>query len=115
MLADELGIPSFGLRELTLQPGMRNRIDRHREQQKAFLVLRGRLTIVLDDGELELGEGEIAAVAPTVRRQLANRGDEPCIAVAIGAAGTHEVHDGEAFLTWDDHEPKRPSDVPFPE
>ena len=34
------------------------------------------------------------------------------VVVAIGAAGTHRRADGEAFLDWDDTEPRRPEDVP---
>jgi mannose-6-phosphate isomerase-like protein (cupin superfamily) len=115
MLAQALGVTSFGLRQLTLQPGQRNRVHRHREQEEVYLVLAGRLTIELEDGPIELGEGELARVSPQMRRRLANTGEAPVVVVAIGAAGAHERADGEAFHDWDDHEPKNPEDVPLPE
>jgi mannose-6-phosphate isomerase-like protein (cupin superfamily) len=114
MLADQLELTSFGLRQITLQPGQRNRIHRHREQEEVYLVLSGRLTIELEDEPVELGLRELARVPAQVRRRLANNGDEPVVVVAIGAAGTHQRADGEAFLDWDDSEPKRPEDVPLP-
>src|SRR4051794_25656934 len=114
MLAEELQVTSFGLRQITLRPGLRNRIHRHREQEEVYLVLSGRLTIELDDGPLELEAGELARVPAQVRRRLANDGDEPVVLVAIGAAGTHRRGDGEAFVDWEDTEPKRPDDVPLP-
>jgi uncharacterized cupin superfamily protein len=115
VLSEPLGLTSFGLRRLVLQPGQRNRVHRHRDQEEVYVVLDGRLTVVFEDGERELGEGEVARVAPEVRRQLANRSDEPCRLLAIGAAGTHERADAEAFFDWDDTEPKSPQDVPLPE
>jgi len=116
MLGEELGVTTFGFRQITLKPGQRNRVHRHREQEELYLVLSGRLTIELGPDETEeLGERELALVSPDTRRRLANRGDVPCVVVAIGAAGTHERGDGEAFSDWDDTEPKSPQDVPLPE
>src|SRR3954467_7049463 len=109
MLGEELGLKTFGLRQITLKPGQRNRIHRHREQEELYLVLTGRLTIELGPDEVEeLGEGELARVSPDTRRRLANGGDATCTVIAVGAAGTHERGDGEAFLDWDDAEPKSP-------
>lgn len=116
MLGEELGLTSFGLRQLVLRPRGRNRVHRHRDQEEAYLVLRGTLTILLEDGaSQELRVGELARIAAQTRRQLANDRDEPCVVVAIGAAGAHERADGEAFLGWADVEPKLPQDVPLPE
>jgi mannose-6-phosphate isomerase-like protein (cupin superfamily) len=115
MVGEELGLTSFGLRQITLKPGQRNRIHRHREQEEAYVVLSGRLTIEHADGPQDLGPGDVARVAPSVRRRLVNNGSEPCVVIAVGAAGTHERGDGEAFLDWDDTEPKSPQDVPLPE
>jgi mannose-6-phosphate isomerase-like protein (cupin superfamily) len=115
MLAHDLGVTAFGLRQIRLDPGQRNRVHRHRQQEEVYLVLRGRLTIELEGEPLELAENDLARVAPHVRRRLANNGDEPVVVIAIGAAGTHERADGEAFLGWDDTEPKSPGDVPLPD
>lgn len=109
-----LGVTSFGLNQITLQPGQRGRIHRHREQEEVYLVLRGSLTVAFENEELELAEGQAIRVAPATRRQLLNRGDIPCVVVAIGGAGEHVGRDGEAFAAWSDTQGRPPQDVPLP-
>ncbi len=109
-----LGVTSFGLNQLTLQPGQRGRIHRHREQEEVYLVLRGSLTVALEDEEHELGEGQLIRVAPEVRRQLVNRGGSPCVVVAIGGAGEHVGRDGEAFAAWSESAGRPPQEVLLP-
>jgi mannose-6-phosphate isomerase-like protein (cupin superfamily) len=106
---------SVGLNQMTLQPGQRGRIHRHREQEEIYLVLRGVLTLVTEDGELDAGEGELVRVAPEVRRQLANRSARPVVLVAIGAAGEHVGRDGEAFADWTETVGRPPQEVPLPD
>ena len=66
--------------------------------------------------EHTLGRGDAARVAPDVRRQLSNRGDERGSRSSPSAARRpHEGRDGAAFLSWDDDEPKSPADVPLPD
>ena len=109
-----LGVTSFGLNQITLQPGQRGRIHRHREQEEVYLVLRGSLTVAFEDEEHELAAGQLMRVAAATRRQLLNRGDEPCVLVAIGGAGEHESRDGEAFADWSETEGRPPQEVPLP-
>jgi mannose-6-phosphate isomerase-like protein (cupin superfamily) len=109
-----LGVTSFGLNQITLQPGQRGRIHRHREQEEVYLVLRGSLTVAVEDEEHELAEGELIRVGPATRRQLLNRGDTPCVVVAIGGAGEHVSRDGEAFTAWSETEGRPPQEVPLP-
>lgn len=52
------------------------------------------------DAALELAEGRLIRVPPATRRQLLNRGDIPCVLLAIGRAGEHVGRDGEAFGDW---------------
>jgi quercetin dioxygenase-like cupin family protein len=110
-----LGVSSFGLNQITLQPRQRGRIHRHREQEEVYLVLRGTLTVVFEDGERELDEGELIRVSPEVRRQLVNAGDSACVLVAIGGAGEHVGRDGEAFSDWSEREGRPPQEVPLPD
>ena len=42
-LRRELGIESFGLNLLVLEPGQGSRIHRHRHQEEAYVVLEGEL------------------------------------------------------------------------
>ena len=109
-----LGVTSFGLNQITLQPGQRGRIHRHREQEEVYLVLRGLLTVAFEDEEHELAEGQAIRVAPPTRRQLLNRGDRACVVLAIGGAGEHVARDGEAFAAWSETEGRPPQEVPLP-
>jgi mannose-6-phosphate isomerase-like protein (cupin superfamily) len=109
-----LGATSFGLNQITLQPGQRGRIHRHREQEEVYLVLRGSLTVAFEDEEHQLTAGQLIRVAPETRRQLLNRGAEPCVLVAIGGAGEHVGRDGEAFADWSETEGRPPQEVPLP-
>lgn len=115
----ELGVSSFGLNQLVLQPRQRGRIHRHERQEEVYLVLEGTLTVAIEDRaevrETELGEGELLRVAPELRRQLLNRSAERVVLVAIGAYGEHQGRDGEAFESWDAESGAPPQEVPLPE
>lgn len=113
-LRRELGVSSFGMNQIVLLPGQRGRIHRHLRQEEVYLVLEGRLTLLLEDDPTELVEGELIRVAPGVRRQLVNRGPDRLILVALGGAGEHRGRDGEAFASWSDEHPVSPQDLPMP-
>jgi len=110
-----LGVTSFGLNLITLQPGQRGRVHAHQRQEEVFLVLEGTLTLTLVDGEHPLGPGELVRVAPGVRRQLVNRGPERLVLVALGGAGVHEGRDGIAWPSWESTESAPPQEVPLPD
>jgi mannose-6-phosphate isomerase-like protein (cupin superfamily) len=110
-----LGVTSFGINQVLLRAGQRGRIHRHRRQEEVYLVLRGKLTLLVEREELELGEGELIRVAPQVRRQLVNRGPDTLALLALGASGEHEGRDGEAFASWDDEHGTSPQEVPLPD
>jgi uncharacterized cupin superfamily protein len=113
-LRGELGVESFGLNLIRLRPGQRGRIHRHRRQEEVYVVLAGRLTLVLQDEQHELGPHELARVAPDVRRQLVNRGDQPLLLLALGGAEPHEGRDGLAYASWEETEGRPPAEVPLP-
>ena len=110
-----LGVTTFGINQIRLAPGQRGRIHRHREQEEVYLVLTGRLTLWIEGDEHELGPGELARVAPGVRRQLANPHPADLILLALGGAKEHVGRDGEAFRGWEDDDPKPPQEIPLPE
>ena len=116
-LRAELGITTFGLNLLRLRPGQRGRIHRHLQQEEAYLVLEGVLTLETEGEEpRELTRGDVARVAPEVRRRLWNRGDEPVHVIAIGGANEHVGRDGRAWESWDEPGDGRPpQEVPLPE
>jgi oxalate decarboxylase/phosphoglucose isomerase-like protein (cupin superfamily) len=50
-----LGVTSFGINQIVMGPGERNRIHRHRNQEEVYVVLEGTLTLVIE-GEPHDGE-----------------------------------------------------------
>jgi uncharacterized cupin superfamily protein len=110
-----LGVTSFGINQLVLEPGQRGRIHRHERQEEVYLVLEGTLSLLVEGEESTLEAGELARVAPDVRRQLVNRGPGRVVLVALGADGDHAGRDGEAFTSWDATEGAPPQETPLPE
>jgi uncharacterized cupin superfamily protein len=115
-LRNDLGLESFGLNLLRLEPGERSRIHRHEHQEEVYLVLEGTLSLSIEGEEREVAAGGLARVAPDVRRQLINRRSERLRIIALGGATPHEGRDGRAYRSWEETgEGSPPQDVPFPE
>jgi quercetin dioxygenase-like cupin family protein len=110
-----LGVSTFGINQIRLGPGQRGRIHRHTSQEEVYLVLSGTLTLWIEGERHELSPGEIARVAPEVRRQIANPHREDVLLIALGGAQEHVGRDGEAFTSWDDTTGAPPQEVPLPE
>ena len=109
-----IGVSTFGMNVISLQPRQRLRIHRHLRQEEVYVVLEGTLTLSIEGDEHRLGLGEVARVAPAVKRQLANHGPDLCVVLALGGDGVHEGRDGEAFVTWDESSGRPPQEVPLP-
>jgi mannose-6-phosphate isomerase-like protein (cupin superfamily) len=115
-LRRELGVSSFGINLITLQPRERGRIHAHERQEEVYLVIEGQLTLVVEGWEHALGRGELVRVAPPVRRQLVNRGPGRLALLALGGTGEHTGRDGRAWASWDEGGPGRPpQEVPSAE
>jgi uncharacterized cupin superfamily protein len=115
-LRRELGVESFGINLIVLQPGQRSRIHLHEHQEEVYLVLSGQLTLAVEGKEHVLARGCLARVGPSVRRQLVNRAAERVELLALGGAGEHESRDALAWSSWDEEGPgKSPGEVPLPE
>jgi uncharacterized cupin superfamily protein len=113
-LRAELGVETFGLNLIRLEPRQRGRIHAHERQEEVYVVLSGTLTLATADGEHQLGPNEAARVAPGVRRQLVNRGRERVVLLAMGGAEEHQGRDGIAFDEWDSPEGRAPQETPLP-
>jgi uncharacterized cupin superfamily protein len=114
-LRHDLGVGSFGLNLIVLQPGERGRIHAHEHQEEVYLVLEGELTLVVDGDEHRLGPDRLVRVGPSVRRQLVNAGSQRVVLLALGGAGEHVGRDGRAWTSWDEGGPGRaPQDLPLP-
>jgi len=115
-LRRQLGVTSFGMNQIVLQPGQRGRIHRHERQEEVYLVLEGELTLMVEGEPTLLGADSAVRVAPGVRRQLVNAGPERLVLLALGGAGEHVGRDGTAWSDWDEKGPGRPpQEVPLPE
>jgi quercetin dioxygenase-like cupin family protein len=113
-LRRQLGVSSFGMNQIVLEPGQRGRIHRHRNQEEVYLVLEGRLTLMIEGEANELAEGELMRVAPQIRRQLVNLGPGRVVMLAFGGAAEHQGRDGEAFASWEDDSPVSPQELAMP-
>jgi mannose-6-phosphate isomerase-like protein (cupin superfamily) len=113
-LRRQLGVTSLGMNQIVLQPGQRGRIHRHHRQEEVYLVLEGQLALIIEGEESRLREGEIVRVAPSVRRQLVNRGPGRLVLLALGGDGEHHGRDGEAFASWEDEVGVSPQELPLP-
>lgn len=113
-LRAELGVTTFGLNLIVLRPGQAGRIHRHERQEEVYLVLEGELALTIEGEERRLGPGELARVAPDVRRQLANRRPQKLVLLALGGSAQHDGRDGQAYPSWDATESAPPQQVPNP-
>lgn len=115
-LRGELGVTSFGINLLTLQPKQRLRVHLHERQEEVYVVLEGELTLIVEGEEYAVGSGSVARVAPKARRQLTNPGGERVVVLALGGYGEHEGRDARAWTSWDEEgEGRSPQEVPLPE
>lgn len=114
-LRRQLGVSSFGINQLVLQPRQRGRIHRHERQEEVYMVLEGRLSLLVEGEPIELEQGELIRVAPSLRRQLVNRGSDRVVLLALGGDGEHIGRDGEAFASWEDERGAAPQEVPLPD
>ncbi len=113
-LRRELGVSTFGLNLILLQPGQVGRIHRHEHQEEVYLVLDGELSLLIEGEEHLLGRGALARVAPAVRRQLVNRRPQRVVLLALGGATDHTGRDGVAFASWDATEGAPPQEIALP-
>ena len=114
-LRGELGVTTFGLNLIVLQPGERGRIHQHERQEEVYVVLEGTLSLVIEGDERDLGQGELVRVAPAVRRQLVNRGPGRLALLGLGGSQAHDGRDGKAYESWSDSTGRPPQEVPLPE
>ncbi len=116
-LRAELGVGSFGLNHVVLQPGQRGRIHAHEHQEEVYIVLEGTLTLIVDGVTYELKPGGVARVAPDSRRQLVNHHIHPLSLIAIGGMVAHEHagRDGVVFTDWEGPAVGKPQDTPMPD
>lgn len=114
-LRRELGVSTFGLNLILLQPGQVGRIHRHEHQEEVYVVLDGELSLYVEGEEHLLSQGALARVAPNVRRQLVNRRPQRVVLLALGGTADHTGRDGVAYVDWDDSTGASPQEIPLPD
>jgi uncharacterized cupin superfamily protein len=115
-LRRQLGVRSFGMNLIVLEPRQRGRIHAHEHQEEVYAVLEGELTLIVEGAEHRLSRGQVVRVGPAVRRQLVNAGAARLVLLALGGCGEHAGRDGQAWESWDEPGPGRPpQEVPLPE
>ena len=116
-LRRQLGVESFGINLIVLEPRQRGRIHAHDRQEEVYIVLEGELSLHVDGGAVHtLGSGQAVRVGPALRRQLVNAGEQRLVLLALGGSGRHAGRDGGAWEAWEDSGPGRaPQEVPLPE
>ncbi|HWE11246.1 MAG TPA: cupin domain-containing protein [Solirubrobacteraceae bacterium] len=113
-LRRQLGVTSFGMNQIVLQPGQRGRIHLHQRQEEVYVVLEGELALVIEGEESAVTVGELIRVAPGLRRQLVNRGPGRLVLLALGGDGDHQGRDARAFASWEDEAGASPQELPLP-
>jgi len=87
-IAPAAGLTELGASHVTLNPGAwSSQRHWHDDEDEMVIMLTGRAVLVEDDGERELGPGDVAAWPKGVTNghHLINRSDEPSTFIAISA------------------------------
>lgn len=114
-LRRELGVRSFGVNLIVLQPRQRGRIHAHEHQEEVYVVLEGELRLLVEGVEHVLGPDSVARVGAAVRRQLVNAGPGRLVLLALGGSGEHVGRDARAWSSWEDQGPgASPQQTPLP-
>lgn len=86
-LTDPLGLTDFALNYYELEPGdsFAFAYHSHEVQEEVFFVVSGTATFDTEDGPVEVGAGEAIRFDRGEFQRGWNRGDEPVVALAMGA------------------------------
>lgn len=105
-IAKAAGLTEMGASHVTLEPGAwSSQRHWHDDEDEMVIMLTGRAVLVEDDGEHEVGPGDVLAWPKGIKNghHLINRSDEPCTFVAISAGphGTGGYSDIDMIWTGD--------------
>jgi uncharacterized cupin superfamily protein len=101
------GLKELGARHVVLNPGAwSSQRHWHEGEDELLVMLSGRAMLIEDEGETEVGPGDILAWPAGVRNghHLVNRGSEPCsfVCVSAGANTGGGYSDIDMMFTADD-------------
>ena len=104
VLGDALGLTRYGVNRVRLEPGAWSAQRHwHTKEDEFVLVLEGRITLVTDAGEQELGPGMVAGFpgGQADGHHLVNKSEHPALYLEVGDRDpADEVHypDIDLFL-----------------
>ena len=86
-LTESLGTTDVSLNYYELEPGdsFAFGYHAHGDQEEVFYVQSGAVTFETEDGEFDVGAGELVRFAPGEYQQGTNEGDERVVALGLGA------------------------------
>ena len=116
-LRRDLGVESFGINLLVMEPGQRSRIHRHEQPGGGLPPAAGRADAVRRGRARSTCSARVTscASAPTCAASSSTAGRERLELLALGGHGAHEGRDGKAYAAWEEEGAGRsPADVPFP-
>lgn len=102
-IAPVAGLTEMGASHVTLNPGAwSSHRHWHDSEDELLIMLSGRAVLVEDEGERELGPGDVAAWPKGSRNghHLINRSDEPCTFVAISAGPSTSGGYSDIDMIW---------------
>ena len=102
-IAPAAGLTEMGASHVTLDPGAwSSQRHWHDSEDELVVMLSGRAVLVEDDGERELGPGDVAAWPKGVTHghHLINRSDEPCSFIAISAGAPTSGGYSDIDMIW---------------
>ena len=90
LLRRSLGVRSFGLNVVELEPGytLPEHDERGRDQEEVFVVLAGSPTMVIEGADHPAPAGTYVRVEPTLRRTMRNDGAGPATVLIVSAPST---------------------------
>ncbi len=80
ILADE---PDHKVKRITVNPGARLSLQRHRKRQEHWLVVSGRALVTLDEKHIELGPGEAVDIPRQAKHRVENKEKSPLVFIEI--------------------------------
>jgi quercetin dioxygenase-like cupin family protein len=115
-LRRQLGVRSFGMNLIVVQPRQRGRIHAHEHQEEVYFVLERELTLLVEGAEHVVGPDRLVRVGPAVRRQLVNAGTGAPRPARPRRIRDHESRDRRAWTSWeDDGRGAPPQEIPLPD
>ena len=103
-LAPAGGLTDFGVSHVFLEPGGISSQRHWHEGEDEFLVmLEGEAVLVEEEGETVMRAGDCATFPKGVAsgHHLVNRGDRPCVFIAVGKEADTVCHYPDIDLLWD--------------